>query len=346
MARNTSTALRAPPLHVHLENLSTKERIYWLTPDLVPAARRRHRDLTAQRVRVTVGEDFTNLTQQLKTAHVLLISADGIKDPRFPQEAFAAAPQLKLVQLIGAGVEGLFPFDWLPPHIQLATASGVHVEKAREFLLMALLALNFRLPEILRNQRRAHWDMIFTPLIRRKILSVIGLGDMGRAAVAVGRTLGLKVIGVRRSGKRMAGVERVYRPREIVSAVRDADFIVVAAPLTAESRNLLSRDVLRKTKRGVGIVNVGRAGLVDYGALAALLRSGHVSGAILDVFSPEPLPKSSKLWSTPNAILTPHVSSDDLEGYMHNVMDVACENIRRLLARRPLTNVVDRESGY
>jgi phosphoglycerate dehydrogenase-like enzyme len=222
----------------------------------------------------------------------------------------------------------------------------VHVEKAREFLQMALLALNFRLPEILQNQRRAHWDMIFTPLIRGKTLTVIGLGDMGQAAVTVGRALGLKIVGVRRSGKKLAGVERVYRPSEIVSAVKDADFIVIAAPLTHESRNLLSRDVLRKTKRGVGIINVGRAGIVDHDALIALLKNGHVSGAILDVFSPEPLPKSSKLWSTPNVILTPHVSSDDLEGYMHNVMDVACENIRRLLARRPLTNIVDRESGY
>src|SRR4029077_9082642 len=123
---------------------------------------------------------------------------------------------------------------------------------------------------------------------------------------------------VRRSGKPMAGVERVYRPREIAAAVRDADFIVVAAPLTRESRNLMNRDVLRGTKRGVGLINVGRAGLVDYDALAALLKNGHVSGAILDVFDPEPLPKRSKLWSMPNAILTPHVSSDDLEGYMHN----------------------------
>jgi phosphoglycerate dehydrogenase-like enzyme len=345
MASKTSSALKAPPLHVHLENLSSKEPIYWLTRELVPAARRRHPDL-ANRVRVTVGENFVDLRRQLRTAQVLVIAADALKHPTFPAGVFDEAPNLRLVQLIGAGVESLFPLDWLPARIELATASGVHVEKAREFVQMALLALNFRLPEILRNQRRAHWDMIFTPLIRRKTLAVVGLGDMGRAAVTVGRALGLKVVGVRRSGKKMAGVERVYRPAEILKAVRDADFIVVAAPLTHESRNLLSRDVLRKTKRGVGIVNIGRAGLVDYAALATLLRRGHVSGAILDVFSPEPLPKSSKLWSTPNVILTPHVSSDDLEGYMHNVMDVACENIRRLLSRRPFTNVVDRESGY
>ena len=345
MAAQTSAALKAPPLHVHLENLSSKPEIYRLSRELVSDAQRRHRDL-ARRVRFTVGEDFFDLRQRLRTAQVLITAADALRDPGFPEGVLAQAPDLRFIQLLGAGVEGLLPLDWLPTQVKLATASGVHVEKVREFLQMALLALNARLPAMVWNQRRARWDMIFTPLIRGKTLAVIGLGDMGQAAVSVGRALGLRVVGVRRSGKRMAGVERVYRPAQINSALRDADFIVIAAPLTPESENLLSREVLRKTKRGVGIVNVGRAAIVDYAALTALLRSGHVSGAILDVFSPEPLPKSSKLWSTPNVILTPHVSSDDLEGYMHNVMDVACENIRRMLAGRPLTNVVDRESGY
>ena len=345
MARKTSMALRAPPLHVHLENLSSKPSIYRLSRELVLATRRRHPDL-AGRVRFTVGEDFADLRRNLDTAQVLVTGADTFRDPRFPQGVLAQAPRLRFIQLLGAGVEGLLPLDWLPVSVKLATASGVHVEKVREFLQMALLALNFKLPEILRNQRLAHWDMIFTPLIRGKTMTVVGLGDMGQAAVTVGRALGLNIKGVSRSGKKTAGVERVYRPGEIARAVRGADFIVIAAPLTPESRNLLSRDVLRTTRRGVGIINVGRAAIVDYAALAALLRSGHVSGAILDVFSPEPLPRSSKLWSTPNVILTPHISSDDLEGYMHNVMDVACENIRRLHARRPLMNVVDRESGY
>src|SRR6185436_18213453 len=140
------------------------------------------------------------------------------------------------VQLIGAGAERLLPLDWLPRRARLATASGVHVDKARESLTMALLALNARLPEIMWNQRNARWDMIFTPLIRGKTLLVIGLGDMGGAAVDAGRALGLDVIGVRRSGKSVRGVTRVYRPRDLATIVRKADFIVVATPLTPETR--------------------------------------------------------------------------------------------------------------
>ena len=116
--------------------------------------------------------------------------------------------------------------------------------------------------------------------------------------------------------------------------------------MTAGTRNLLSREVLARTKRGVGIINIGRAGSVDYAALADLLRSGHVGGAILDVFSPEPLPAGSQLWSTPNLIVSPHVSSDDRDGYMLGTMNLVCRNLRRLLARRPLENIIQQDRGY
>ena len=338
--------MKAPRVHAHLENLSSKPRIFHLTRELVRGAQRANRDL-AHKVKFTVGEDFADLEARLTTAQVLVTSTDVLRHPRFPLLHLAQrAPNLRLVQLIGAGVERLLPLDWLPRPVRLATASGVHVEKARESLTMALLALNARLPEIVWNQRHARWDMIFTPLVRGKTVAVIGLGDMGRAAVESSRGLGLNVIGVRRSGKKVAGVQRVYRPAQLAAALRRADFIVVAAPLTSETRNLLSARVLRETKRGVGIVNVGRAGVVDYDALAKLLRTGHVSGAVLDVFAEEPLPSSSALWSTPNVIITPHVSSDDLDGYMPATMDLVCRNLRRLIAGRTLENVVRPGRGY
>ena len=338
--------MKASLLHVHLENLSSKPPVFTLSPALIRLTRRHNQDL-AGKVRFTVGADFADLGQRLKTADVLVTSSDAVRHPRFPRAGLAdAAPKLRYLQLIGAGVEGVLPLDWLPPGIKLANNSGVHAAKAREFLLMALLALNARLPSIVWNQRQAHWDMLFTPRIRGRTLTVIGLGDMGHAAVQAGRALGLKVTGVRRSGKPVRGVDRVYRPAQLATAVRTADFIVAAVPLTAGTRNLLSREVLARTKRGVGIINIGRAGSVDYAALAALLRSGHVGGAILDVFSPEPLPADSPLWSTPNLIVSPHVSSDDRDGYMLGTMNLVCRNLRRLLARRPLENVIRQDRGY
>jgi phosphoglycerate dehydrogenase-like enzyme len=331
-------------MHVHLENYRSKPPVFWLTPQLVRATRRIHPGIG---VRFTVGEDLRDLEHRLATASVLVTSSDVIRDARFPRDRLAqAAPHLRLVHLIGAGVEGVLPLDWLPRPVRLTNNSGIHVEKAREFLLMALLALNARLPAIVANQRLARWEQIFTPRIRGKTLAVIGLGDMGRAAVAAGRQLGLRIVGVRRSGRRAAGVERVYRPARLCAALKGADFLVIAAPLTAESANLVDRAALQCMKPGAGLVNIGRAGILDHDALVDLLKGDHLGGAILDVLPAEPLPASSPLWSAPNLIVNPHVSSDDTDRYMLDTMNLVCRNIERLRTRRPLQNVVNPDHGY
>jgi phosphoglycerate dehydrogenase-like enzyme len=331
-------------MHVHLENYTSKPRVFWLTPQLARAAQRSHPRLGA---RFTVGDDLRGLERRLASARVLVTSSDVIRDARFPRAGLArAAPHLELIHLIGAGVEGVLPLDWLPPGVRLTNNSGVHVDKAREFVLMALLALNARLPAIVANQRLARWEQIFTPRIRGKTLAVLGLGDMGRATLRAGRQLGLRIVGVRRSGRSMAGVERVYRPAQLRAALKGADFLVIAAPLTGETLKLVDGPALRALKPGAGLINIGRAGILDHEALVECLAAGHLGGAILDVLPAEPLPASSVLWSAPNLIVHPHVSSDDADRYMLDTMDLVCRNLARLRARRPLHNVVNRDQGY
>jgi len=206
------------PLHVHLENLSSKPAVFALTPQLIRTTRRHNRDLRDQ-IRFTAGEDFANLEHRLKTAQVLVTSSDVIRDQRFPRSSLAdAAPQLRLLHLIGAGVEGVLPLDWLPRGVRLSNNSGVHARKAREFLLMSLLAPHSRLPAVVSTQRHSEWKQIFTPLISAKKLLVIGLGDLGMAAVQAGRVLDLTISGVSRSRKKVAGVTRVYRSADICTS--------------------------------------------------------------------------------------------------------------------------------
>lgn len=333
-------------MRVHLENYSSKPRVFWLTRELVRAARRAHPDV-ARKVRFSVGDDLATLDRDLRDATVLVTSSDVIRDARFPRaELRAHAPKLAHIHIIGAGNEGLLPLDWLPKGIALTNNSGVHVAKAREFQLMALLALNARLPAIVTNQREARWEQLFTPSIEGRKVAIVGLGDMGRAALSAARVLRMRVVGVRRSVRPVPGVERIYPPARIATALKGADFLVIAAPLTRETANLVDRTALSALRAGAGVINVGRAGVLDHEALCDLLRSGHLGGAILDVFAPEPLPANSTLWSTPNLIVNPHVSSDDAERYMHDTMDLVCRNLARLLARRPLVNVVDPVKGY
>jgi phosphoglycerate dehydrogenase-like enzyme len=333
--------------HVHLENCTAKPRIFWLTPALARAAQRRHPDLAAE-VRFTCGADFKNLARQLATARMLITSGDVVRDSRFPRGAqlASAAPMLELVQMIGAGIEAVLPLDWLPPGVRLANNSGVHVAKVREFLLMSLVALNCRLPAIVSSQRDRRWDQIFTSAIAGKTLAVVGLGDMGRAAVWAGRRLGLRVTGVRASGDSVPGVDRVYRPAQLRQALKGADFVVIATPLTPATQGLFDRRALESMKKGAGLINIGRAGVLDHEALEALLRAGWISGAILDVHAPEPLPADSPLWAVPNLVIVPHVSSDDINTYMDHTMDFACRNLRRLMSGRTPLNVIDPAAGY
>jgi len=141
-------------------------------------------------------------------------------------------------------------------------------------------------------------------------------------------------------------VTRVYPSQRLATAVAKVDFIVIATPLTPDTRGLIDRAVLEAAKPGAGLINVGRAGVMDHQALVDLLQSGHLSGAILDVLPEEPLPRASALWSVPNLLITPHVAADDLDGYMTGTMNVVIDNLRRHLAGKPLRNVVDRRVGY
>ena len=125
-----------------------------------------------------------------------------------------------------------------------------------------------------------------------------------------------------------------------------ADVVLVTVPLTAETRRLLGRKELDLLPPHAGLVNMARAGVVDYAALADKLARGELSGAVLDVFDPEPLPPDSPLWRTPNVILTPHVSSDDAERYIPRTLDLLFANVRRYRAGCPLRNLVDPTREY
>jgi phosphoglycerate dehydrogenase-like enzyme len=122
--------------------------------------------------------------------------------------------------------------------------------------------------------------------------------------------------------------------------------VLVATPLTPDTHLLIDARALAAMKTGAGLINVGRAGVVDYAELANALKSGKLSGAILDVFDPEPLPASSPLWQVPNLIITPHCSSDDLDHYLPLTLDLAFANVARLRDGKRLKNAVDPATGY
>lgn len=331
-------------MHLHFETRVNKPSVFRMTPALVRAAARRAD--AGRTVRWTVGEDPED-RRWLRTAVGLVTSNDIINSVDFPKANLAeAAPMLRWIHIIGAGIEPLLPLDWLPHKVVLTNNSGVHAQKTGEFATMALLALCNRLPELVANQHRKTWQQIFTPSIAGKTVLVVGLGEMGGAAAHAARRLGMTVIGVRRTPGTHRHVDEVLPLSKLHKGLARADFVLIATPLTPATAHLIDAKAIAAMKDGAGLINVGRAGVVDYGALAEALASGKLSGAILDVFDPEPLPARSPLWKVPNLIITPHCSSDDLDNYLPRTMDLVFENLARLTGGRRLKNVVDRGRGY
>lgn len=332
----------APPpsrLRLHIENVATMDLVYQITPERYADAAKRHPQL-ARRIEATVAAEPAAFDRAIADADVLV-------GWRFDREKLAErAPNLKWIHLTGAGIEHVMPLDWLPPGTVLTNNRGVHAPKARQFAMTALLMLNERIPELVTEQGRAKWTRLYATAIEGKTVLIVGVGMMGTAAARAAKSLGLKILGTRRSGAPNRYVDEMYTPDRLPELLPRADFVLVAAPLTPETEGLIGRSELGLMKPTAGLINMGRARIVDYRALAAKLRRKEISGAVLDVFDPEPLPPSSPLWKVPNLIMTPHVSSDDDDNYAPLTADLVFENIARWIDGRRLKNVVDPELQY
>jgi phosphoglycerate dehydrogenase-like enzyme len=332
-------------LRVHFESLNSRP-VFLITDTQVKDGFQRHPGIEAG-LEVSRGEDLQDLPAVLLDIDVLIASEFVLAHPEFPlRDLKRAAPRLQWMHVTNAGIEKLLPLNWLPKGVKLTNSAGAHFPKAKEFAAMTLLMLNAQLPRMVHNQRQSKWEKVLTPTVAGKTLCVVGVGQLGLAFVAEGRRLGLKVIGVRRSGRARPGVDRMYSTTEVGDAVAQADFVVVSAPLTPDTEGMIGAKEFARMRPGVGFVNVGRAKVVDYAALQENLRSGHVSGAILDVFYPEPLPAESDLWQTPNLVMMPHVAMDDTDRFLARCLDIGFENLGRHLRGKRLKNVVNPAKGY
>lgn len=329
---------RSPRHHVHCENASRRNPLFHVTPADWRAAARRHPEL-AQRVRVTFGRDGDILDDALRTAEIVIAAAP-------PRERLAErAPRLRWIQTTGAGVDALMPLDWLPPGAVLTNNAGSHGAKAEDSVLMALTMLNARMPIFMAAQQARVWRPVYTTPAAGKTVVVVGFGALGRGAARAAKKLGMTVIAVTRSGRAGRPADAAVTTSRLAGALRKADFVVVATPLTAETHHLFDRKRLDALKPHAALVNISRAGVVDYEALREKLELGELAGALLDVFDPEPLPPSSPLWTTPGLIITPHVTCDDPR-YIALLLDRWFANLERWLTGRRLRNVVDGRLGY
>ncbi|AJE47533.1 D-isomer specific 2-hydroxyacid dehydrogenase [Celeribacter indicus] len=273
--------------------------------------------------------------------------ADILVAGRLDTAAVAQMKNLKMIQCTSAGVEGYLPLDWMPPGVELFNASGAHAAKVSAFGAMAVMMLHERVPARIAAQNRRRWDRTLRPAPRGQHVLIYGAGALGGAVAEALASLGFHVTGVARrpTGPR-PGFAEIAGPDDLMRLLPTADILVVSAPLTDETRGRFGLAELRSLPPGAGVLNIARAGLMDYTALADLLEEGHLSGAILDVFETEPLPPDARWWTVPNLMVFPHVSADDPTSYASACASILADNLAAMLRGAPLRNHVDPRLGY
>jgi phosphoglycerate dehydrogenase-like enzyme len=250
------------------------------------------------------------------------------------------------IQLPLAGIEAFHATGVIDPGRTWTCAKGIYGPACAEHAVMIMLAIARRLPHHL---RATSWVPVHFGSGERRLrdatVLVVGTGGIGRALAAMLAPLGTRLLAVNRSGAPLDGAERTETTEELPALLPEADFVVLAASLTAATRHLFDRDMLARMRPDAWVVNVARGGLVDTDALVAALREGSIGGAALDVTEPEPLPDGHPLWELDNAIITPHTA---------NTMDMGIVEYRSLVARNvahfargePLEGLVDPALGY
>jgi phosphoglycerate dehydrogenase-like enzyme len=330
-------------MRIHVQN-PANEILFAITPQQWEAAVARHPDMAGHSV--TFANDAEGLTRALTDAEALFTWTRVVRDTLAKGGLPEAAPALRVIFCNSAGLDALAPFAWLPDSLALLNNRGVHAEKAGEFGIMALLMLANHMPFFAAEQRAGRWNPRFGSSVAGRRLGVVGLGALGGAVAKRAQQFGMRVTGISRGGAAHEACERVVRQDALDSVLPELEFLVLACPLTPETRGLLDRRRMELMPKGGKIVNIGRGPIWDQDAACDLLESGHLSGCVTDVTVPEPLPAEHRLWSTPGMTVTPHMSADDPEVYNDRSLDVFFENLRADLAGKPWPNRVHPSRGY
>ena len=270
----------------------------------------------------------------------------SVKCPGLPgpdQRTIVACPAVRWIQVGGAGVEHLLPWD--PRRIAVSNAAGVLSHVMAEYVLGAILMTNFGFPGYRRDQERRLWRPRLWREAAGKTLLVVGLGRIGRQSARLAKAIGLRVMGLRRSQAPEPAVDRLLPPSALHEGLAEADFVVLHLPLTEETRGLIDAAALARMKPGALLINCARGPVVDQVALLAALDRGQLACAVLDVFDEEPLPADSPFWARDDVIVTPHVS-DSVADWQSRFAELFADNLERWLAGAPLRNPVDPERGY
>ncbi|SHN07829.1 D-2-hydroxyacid dehydrogenase [Gracilibacillus kekensis] len=281
--------------------------------------------------------------EDLKNAEIVLHWNKESKDLLLQKNT-----NLRWVQVWSAGVNGL-PLKQLEEKgVSLTSANGVHAFPISETIFALMLSLTRKIHTYVRQQQQKKWENADLKLeIHQKTIGIIGVGEIGLETAKIAKAFGMKVLGVRYSGKEANHVDRMYTQDQLSKVLPQCDYVVVTLPLTDETKGMFTATQFKQMKKSAFFINIGRGAIVKEQDLIEALDANKIAGAGLDVFAKEPLPDDSPLWEMENVIVTPHTAGATEQYNQRVIEDIFIPNFKEYLkSNKPNINLVNYKKGY
>jgi D-2-hydroxyacid dehydrogenase (NADP+) len=279
-------------------------------------------------IEIDVVSSRDKLGTALANADMLLTFGQMMKNLNLD---LAEARNLKWVQALGTGLDGITDQPALKPGVTVTSLHGVHGPPVSEAALASMLALSRDIPRFVRQQETKAWGRWPAKLLHQKTVGILGIGVIAEALAPKCKAMGMKVIGITSAPRPVAGFDRVHSTAELLQVLPELDYLVLLTPYSPATHHMIDAKVFAAMKPSSYLVNVARGGVVDEDALVDALRAKTIAGAGLDVFNQEPLPADHPLWTFPNVIITTH-QGGFCDTYVDLAMPILERNMRCFLA--------------
>ena len=292
-----------------------------------------------------VSNDPVKVREMAPRADIIL---NGTTSPKLLSAAVPPARRARWIHSLWTGVDQVIGPEVLASPLPLTNGRGVFRRPLAEWSIGAMLYFAYNLRRMIRQQQAGVWEAFTTEEIKGKTLGIVGYGGIGSLAGELARPFGMRIVALRRRPELFqqdANVDESFAPAQLDRLIASSDYVLLAAPLTEETRGMIgTRQIAAMKPTGV-LINVGRGAVVDEPALIAALEAGTIRGAALDVVAVEPLPAGHPFYRLENVLLSPH-TADHVQDFVHLAVESFLENLRRFQADQPLLNVVDKHAGY
>jgi phosphoglycerate dehydrogenase-like enzyme len=302
-------------------------------------------DSVRSRARVVTGPKADSLAPEAANAEALLAWSPNKREIA---ALLPRAPKLQWMHSRWAGLDSLLFPELVEHPVTLTNSRGVYSQSLGEFVITGALYFAKNIPRLLSAKAAKNWEPFTVVELRGATMGIVGYGDIGKACAQRAHALGMRVLASRRRPSLSDSdpfVDLVFPPEGVIEMIRECDYVVSAAPLTAYTYHMISDAELAAMKPTAVVMNVGRGPVIDEAALVRALQSRRIQGAALDVFEVEPLAADSPLWSLPNILISPHCA-DNTPTWHEESMQFFLDNFERFEKGESLKNVVDKNAGY